>query len=240
MPHPLHIDEIQLGGDPLVRAVKLVVDLDWTLGQFILSASARFLTVPTLSESLAGRAGLIDLWPLSVGERVGGEHNFIDRVFSARAAFRDAVSDWSRSDYLRTICDGGYPEVLRLRSPGARQAWFESYLDTVIQRDVREFVHIQRLRALPDLLALVAGGRRRPRRAGEATAIPPCWLRPRLGTCALTTTRPPRPRAIPAASSGVEASAPSGIATPAAAVSRLASCSSSGRPIVIGPSQELP
>jgi predicted AAA+ superfamily ATPase len=68
---PLCIDEIQRGGDQLVRAIKIVVDENWAPGQFLLTGSTRFLTVPTLSESLAGRAGLIELWTLSMAERVG-------------------------------------------------------------------------------------------------------------------------------------------------------------------------
>ena len=70
-PAPLIIDEVQRGGDDLVRAIKIVVDERRDRGQFILSGSAKFLTVPTLSESLAGRAGFVDLWPLSLAERTG-------------------------------------------------------------------------------------------------------------------------------------------------------------------------
>lgn len=60
-----------MGGDRLVRAIKQVVDSDPAPGQFILSGSTRFLTVPKISESLAGRAVFVDLWPLSLGERTG-------------------------------------------------------------------------------------------------------------------------------------------------------------------------
>ncbi|MGH7882034.1 MAG: ATP-binding protein [Candidatus Dormibacteraceae bacterium] len=164
-PRPLYIDEIQLGGDPLVRAVKLIVDREWAPGQFILSGSTRFLTVPTLSESLAGRAGLIELWPLSLRERTGSKHSFIDQLFNNPARLRGPVSSWSRADYLNVICEGGYPEALRLQSPAIRQEWFNSYLDTVIQRDIREFAHLQQARALPALLALIAA------RAGSTLAM---------------------------------------------------------------------
>ena len=70
-PSPLIIDEVQRGGDDLIRAIKIMVDQRQDRGQFILSGSARFLTVPTLLELLAGRAGFIDLWPLSLAERTG-------------------------------------------------------------------------------------------------------------------------------------------------------------------------
>ena len=66
-PLPLVIDEIQRAGDPLVRAIKLAVDLDPAPGRFLITGSTNFLTVPTLSESLAGRVGIIELWPFSQG-----------------------------------------------------------------------------------------------------------------------------------------------------------------------------
>lgn len=54
-PRPLFIDEIQRGGDALVRAIRLVVDRDRRAGAFVLAGSTSFLTIPTLSESLAGQ-----------------------------------------------------------------------------------------------------------------------------------------------------------------------------------------
>ena len=82
---PRLIDEVHLGGDWLVRAIKIAVDEDPRPGRFILSGSSRFLTVPTLSESLAGRAAFIDLWPLSMAEVTGGPADFLSRVFSEPA-----------------------------------------------------------------------------------------------------------------------------------------------------------
>lgn len=54
------IAEVQRGGDDLIRAIKIIVDRSQDRGQFISSGSARLLTVPTLPESLAGRAGGLD------------------------------------------------------------------------------------------------------------------------------------------------------------------------------------
>jgi len=53
---PLVVDEFQLGGDVLLRSVKSIVDEDPSRGQYLLTGSTRFLTVPSISESLAGRA----------------------------------------------------------------------------------------------------------------------------------------------------------------------------------------
>src|SRR6266568_2671284 len=66
---PIVIDEVQRGGDSLILAIKYLVDQDNSAGHFVLSGSTRFLTIPTLSESLAGRAVFVELWPLAVAER---------------------------------------------------------------------------------------------------------------------------------------------------------------------------
>lgn len=155
-PQPLIIDEIQRAGDPLILAIKQVVDEDWRAGQFVLSGSTRFLSVPTLSESLAGRVAFVDLWPFAVAERTGGPGGFCDQVFTDPARSTERRSAWTRDDYVRLICHGSYPEVLRLGSPGAVRGWFRGYLDTVIFRDIREFAHVNKAQAIPDLIALVA------------------------------------------------------------------------------------
>ena len=162
---PLCIDEIQRGGDQLIRAIKIVVDEQWQPGQFLLTGSTRFLTVPTLSESLAGRAGIIDLWPLSMAERVGSEHNVIDDLFGDGRAARLGQSAWSREQYLGVILDGGYPELVRMRGAAARRGWYDSYVDTVVNRDVREFSRIQHADAISRLLELIAA------RSGSTLAV---------------------------------------------------------------------
>lgn len=125
--------------------------------QFILSRSSRFLTVPTLSESLAGRAVFLDLWPLSVAERTGGPTDFFSRLFDASGSkIAGHESEWTRDDYIRVICEGGFPEVLPLTSAVVRRAWYDGYLTTVINRDISEFAEIGKAPAIPRLLGLVA------------------------------------------------------------------------------------
>src|SRR5487761_1310725 len=156
-PSPLIIDEVQRGGDDLIRAIKIMVDQRQDRGQFILSGSARFLTVPTLSESLAGRAGFIDLWPLSLGERTGSSAGFADRVFGDPASLLGGgQAEWTRDDYLSLITAGGYPEVLAIPVQPARNSWFDGYLSTVIVRDIGDFASIRDADAIPKVLGLIA------------------------------------------------------------------------------------
>jgi uncharacterized protein len=156
-PSPLIIDEVQRGGDELIRAVKILVDQRQDRGQFILSGSARFLTVPTLSESLAGRAGFIDLWPLSLAERTGAPANFADRVFGdPTSLLDDRQSAWTRDNYLDLITSGGYPEALTIPVQSARWSWYDGYLSTVIVRDIGDFTSIRDADAIPKVAGLVA------------------------------------------------------------------------------------
>ncbi|MGH3679353.1 MAG: ATP-binding protein [Natronosporangium sp.] len=154
---PLIIDEVQYGGDRLLRAVKQVVDSVRGPGQFLLSGSTRFLTVPTLSESLAGRAVFVDLWPLSMAERTDhASSDFLDRVFTDLPSLRGFTSPWQRDDYLCLLCQGSYPEVVSIDTPRQRRSWFNGYVRMVTSRDVRQFAHLPDIRMLGQLLGMVA------------------------------------------------------------------------------------
>lgn len=153
---PCIIDEVQRGGDWLVRAIKMTADESRSPGQFLLSGSSRFLTIPTLSESLAGRAAFIDLWPLSVAERTGGLPDFCTRIFAPRPDLLQKDSPWKRDDYLSVIAEGGYPEAIGIGTARARSAWYSSYLTTIINRDINDFAEIHHARSMPRLLALLA------------------------------------------------------------------------------------
>lgn len=153
---PRMIDEVQRGGDDLVVAIKYVVDRDDTPGQFILSGSTRFLTVPTISESLAGRAVFVEVWPFAVAERTGAPADFCSLLFNDPGRLAEAAaSPWTRDRYADLFCTGGFPEVLRLQAANLRHGWFDGYLSTVVLRDVASFAQVRHAEFLPRLLALV-------------------------------------------------------------------------------------
>lgn len=157
LPRPLFIDEVQRGGDPLVLAVKAEVDRYPQPGAFVLSGSTQFLTVPTISESLAGRAGLLDLWPFSVAERVGASPSFLDQLFADPGSLAHGQTEpMTRHEYLRLACAGGFPEALHRRTARSRAGWFRSYLTTVTQREVADISRIRHLALLPRLARLLA------------------------------------------------------------------------------------
>ena len=162
--HPLVIDEIQVAGQRLVSAIKLAVDEDNVPGRFLLTGSTNFLTVPTISESLAGRVAILRLWPLSQAELASGDagdpSDPVEQPGSLGRWFEGDLrpSDCGRTgrdEYLEMICAGGYPEVLR-RGPRARSAWFDDYVETVIGRDVVALGDVRRAGLLSELLRLAA------------------------------------------------------------------------------------
>lgn len=153
-PHPLVIDEIQLGGDRLVRAVKMAVDDSQAKGRFVLTGSSDFLTVPTISESLAGRVAIRRLWPLSAAELAGTEGGGLLGWFEERIPLGQD-SPLTRADYLERACAGGYPEAVVL-DPSSRRTWFEGYAETVLNRDVASLADVRRADALRSALQLAA------------------------------------------------------------------------------------
>lgn len=147
------LDEIQKAPE-LLAAMKLAIDRERWPGRFLLTGSASVLLVPKVSESLAGRMELLTLWPLSQGEIDGVRENFVDAMFSEAAP--SGGSDAAAADITERIARGGYPEVVTSREVDRRRAWFQSYVSTIVQRDVRDLANIERLIELPRLLSLLA------------------------------------------------------------------------------------
>ncbi len=153
---PLIIDEVQKAPE-LFSAIKMEVDRDRRPGRFILTGSANILLLPAISESLAGRMEIITLWPFSQSELEGVKNNFVDLLFTS--GWPATLSNYSTEpvkSLLSRITCGGYPEVVSRKNRERRDAWFNSYITTILQRDIRDIAKINGLTALPNLLSLLA------------------------------------------------------------------------------------
>ncbi len=148
------IDEIQLVPE-LLSAIKVTVDLNPVPGRFLLTGSSRLLAMRTLPDALPGRMEVIELWPFSQGEMTGSPDRFIDAAFQHGPEIEHS-SSLRRRDYLDRLVIGGFPEAAR-RAPRRRAAFFDSYLTTLIERDVLELASIERRGDLLKLLGLLAG-----------------------------------------------------------------------------------
>jgi predicted AAA+ superfamily ATPase len=150
----LVIDEVQLAPE-LFRSIKVVVDTDPRPGRFLLTGSASVLALRQLPDALPGRMEIVELWPFSQGEMDRSPDAFVDAAF-ARGPALSWTSSLRRRDYLDRVVRGGYPEAVR-RSPHRRAAFFDSYLTSLIERDVQQVAAIERRGDLRRLLALLAG-----------------------------------------------------------------------------------
>ncbi len=115
----------------LFPLLKQVIDEDrMNYGKFVITGSGQFLMSKHISESLAGRIGLIPLLPFQYEEN--------------RAKSRD-----------RQILLGGYPE-LAVRDYAGSQAWYNSYIETYLQKDLRQMVNVSDIHAFTQFLRLLA------------------------------------------------------------------------------------
>jgi len=154
LPERVILDEVQRVPD-LFRAIKRAVDTKRQPGRFLLTGSAQALVLPKVAESLAGRMEVLTLWPFSAGEMAGRQEGFVDACF-AREFKSGAYRDTGWASLTERIVTGGFPEVVARAEAARRQAWFGSYLTTILERDVRDLANIAGLRDLPRLLRLAA------------------------------------------------------------------------------------
>ena len=120
----------------------------------MLTGSANLLFVPRLSDSLAGRMSILRLHPLAQLELAKSKTIFLDRVFNT--GLRPASTKRLRGELAERICAGGFPAALRRKGWGRRLAWYRDYVETLVQRDVRDLSRIRSLDVLPRLLSAVA------------------------------------------------------------------------------------
>jgi len=150
----LVIDEVQHAPE-LFPVIKMAVDRDQRPGRFLLTGSANVFLLPRLSESLAGRMEILPLEPLSQSEISGMENRLIESLFSD-TIWQVRTFDIDRADICRRIVTGGYPELVGRASEERRNAWFRSYISSLLQRDVRDLANIEGLTDMPKLLSLLA------------------------------------------------------------------------------------
>jgi hypothetical protein len=147
------LDEVQRV-PMLFTALKASVDRRALPGRFILTGSANVLLIPALADSLAGRMGILRLHPFAQCELARTTPRFLETLFGGR--FRSRVAERLGIALAQRIAAGGYPAALARRTPARRGAWYRDYVETQVQRDVRDLARLRSLDTLPRLLALAA------------------------------------------------------------------------------------
>ena len=138
---PVIIDEAQRLPQ-LMITIKEHIDKKRINGEFVLTGSASLQGFKDISDSLAGRIGIVELYPLSLKEKSQKEENIIDIFSSSLDGF---ILKKYESDIAQHLLDGGYPEMLKIDSQKAKYLWFSSYIRTYIESDARELTNIRNL-----------------------------------------------------------------------------------------------
>jgi uncharacterized protein len=147
------VDEVQRAPD-LLRAIKKSVDADRRPGRFLLTGSANVLTLPQISESLAGRMEIITLLPLSRSEVLGKPPTFLENALAGKVAKPSEII--IGDDLVRAVLAGGYPEMLRRKDQKRRRAWARDYIKAIVERDIRDIADLDKRAQMPRLLQVLA------------------------------------------------------------------------------------
>ena len=164
LPGKVILDEIQRVPS-LFTSIKASVDRDRRPGRFMLTGSSNVLLLPKLADSLAGRMEILRLHPFaqiemaapSCGSDLAASSTFLKQLYAGQFHPMPAHERRMGSALADMVVAGGYPAALARKTPARRRAWYRDYIQTLVQRDVRELAQIQSLDALPRLLTLAAG-----------------------------------------------------------------------------------
>jgi len=144
------IDEAQKAPE-LFHALKQVVDAGLK-HKIILSGSANFLLLKSITESLAGRVGLLELQAFSIAEAYEYKSNSLIHKIIKHHSIKDLYETLMNSQ-LEKISDkklmnfilyGGFPKLIELK-PEQKLKWFDRYISTYIERDLRDLSQVGNL-----------------------------------------------------------------------------------------------
>ncbi len=141
-PPPVLIDEIQYAPE-LLPYIKMEVDRRRVTGLFWLTGSQQFHLMKGVSESLAGRIGIVQLLGLSRRERIGqgrSSRPFLPTPKEIRKR-TEAKKGTTLADLYRIIWRGAFPAIA-LAGGADRDLFYSSYVQTYLQRDVRDLARV--------------------------------------------------------------------------------------------------
>lgn len=137
---PLIIDEVQYAPE-LFSVIKMMVDKDKQPGQFWLTGSQKFHLMQGITESLAGRVAVLDMLGMSQAEiQQRKQPPFLPTQAWIEQA-RETAHNMSLTDVFERIWRGSFPRVA-LDEEMPREAFYSSYLQTYLQRDVRDLTQV--------------------------------------------------------------------------------------------------
>ena len=154
---PVLVDEYKHAPD-LLSAIKARLNRTGSQpGQFVLTGSSRYDTLPRTAEALTGRLHRMQILPLAQSELVG-TMGLLPRLFDEGSdVVSSALSTTTRQNYITRITTGGFPDVLTRSTVTGRNRWFDDYVQATLAKDVTELKKIRQAHALPAVLSALAG-----------------------------------------------------------------------------------
>lgn len=144
--YPLLIDEIQYAPN-LLPYIKMIVDEERfkslkndtkTKSLFWLTGSQQFKVMKEVSESLAGRAGVLNLYSLSNSEiNISDRKLFLPKLEELK---KRVIKEYESSEIFNRIYNGGMPSIVT--GTVERNNYFSSYINTYIERDVKQLLNV--------------------------------------------------------------------------------------------------
>lgn len=148
-PAPLFIDDAQYAPD-LFSYIKINVDNSKAKGQYWITGSQQFILMKNASESLAGRVGIVNLNSFTYSEIVKNENKDLFNPDKLKKAAKIEVND-----LFEIIFKGGMPEFYD--NPKIdRNLYFQNYINTYIEKDVRELIEIGKLEEFKKFMVSIA------------------------------------------------------------------------------------
>ncbi len=149
---PVILDEVQRAPQ-LLLAVKRAVDERRRAGDFILTGSANLLLMEKVADTLAGRTLYLELPPFCPAEWQERREALapLDHLFSPDFDWRqwpDQPGNWQK-----WLLRGGFPPALQIDSEADRSLWFAAYVQTYLERDLRQLSDVS---SLPDFQRVMA------------------------------------------------------------------------------------
>jgi predicted AAA+ superfamily ATPase len=152
---PVILDEVQRAPQ-LLLAVKRAVDQRRRAGDFIVTGSANLLLMEKVAESLAGRAIYLDLPPFCPAEWLERKDALapLDRLFAKDFDWREWPDE--PGDWPAWLVRGGFPPALQIESEADRRLWFAAYVQTYLERDLRQLSAVSSLPDFQRVMVLAA------------------------------------------------------------------------------------
>lgn len=148
------IDEVQFAPE-IFPYLKMKIDTNRLNGndkqKFLLTGSANLMAMPKLSEALVGRMSVLTLYPFSASEYYNLNKSLTERLFDEELR----ISSFKDFNIVGVLKNSTYPEIAT-DAKIDRIKWFDSYLTTILNRDIKSLSDLKNTEIMVALLSLLS------------------------------------------------------------------------------------